>query len=40
MRERIRELGGQFRMTSTPSGTTVEAVIPLQQEAQWQTVSS
>src|SRR6202789_866452 len=33
MRERVRELGGQFHLTSTPSGTTVQAVIPLQQEA-------
>jgi|HubBroStandDraft_2_1064218.scaffolds.fasta_scaffold44911_3 signal transduction histidine kinase len=40
MRERVRELGGQFHLTSTPSGTTVQAVIPLQQEAQWPTVSS
>jgi len=40
MRERVRELGGQFRLTTSVSGTTVEAVLPLQQEAIWQTVSS
>ncbi len=40
MRERVRELGGQFRLTSNSSGTTVEAVLPLQNEAAWQTVSS
>ena len=40
MRERVRELGGQLHLTTTPSGTTVQAVIPMQQEAQWQTASS
>jgi signal transduction histidine kinase len=33
MRERIRELGGEFRLASDSSGTTVEAILPLQPEA-------
>jgi signal transduction histidine kinase len=32
MRERIRELGGRFQMISSESGTTVEVILPLQQE--------
>lgn len=29
MRERVRELGGQFRITSTAQGTKVQAVVPM-----------
>lgn len=29
MRERVRELGGEFRITSTANGTKVEAVVPM-----------
>lgn len=30
MRERVRELGGELRINSGTQGTTVEAVVPLQ----------
>lgn len=39
MRERVRELGGELHLTSSRSGTTVEAMLPLQQEARCQSVS-
>jgi signal transduction histidine kinase len=43
MRERVRELGGQFHINSGATGTTVEAVLPLeaslQPEAAWQPAS-
>jgi signal transduction histidine kinase len=32
MRERVRELGGQFEMSSTPEGTTVRAVLPIGEQ--------
>jgi signal transduction histidine kinase len=32
MRERVRELGGQFEITSTPEGTTVRAVLPIGEQ--------
>jgi signal transduction histidine kinase len=33
MRERVRELGGDFRITFEPGGTKVEAVVPMAQVA-------
>ena len=33
MRERVRELGGEFRISSSPAGTTVEAIVPVAQSA-------
>lgn len=33
MRERVRELGGDLRLTSSPAGTRVEAILPLESEA-------
>jgi signal transduction histidine kinase len=43
MRERVRELGGEFHLTSSPSGTTVEVTLPLetsvQTEAAWEPAS-
>jgi len=32
MRERVRELGGQFDITSTADGTCVRAVLPLGEQ--------
>jgi len=32
MRERVRELGGQFEISSTPEGTTVRAVLPIGEQ--------
>ena len=32
MRERVRELGGQFEISSTPEGTTVRAVLPVGEQ--------
>jgi signal transduction histidine kinase len=32
MRERVRELGGAFKIESTPRGTTVSATMPLQEK--------
>jgi PAS domain S-box-containing protein len=32
MRERVRELGGQFEITSTPEGTIVRAVLPIGEQ--------
>src|SRR6266852_4127577 len=32
MRERVRELGGQFEISSTPEGTTVRAVVPIGEQ--------
>jgi two-component system, NarL family, sensor kinase len=32
MRERVRELGGQFEISSTPDGTTVRAVLPIGEQ--------
>jgi signal transduction histidine kinase len=32
MRERVRELGGQFEISSTSEGTTVRAVLPLGEQ--------
>jgi signal transduction histidine kinase len=43
MRERVRELGGRFQITSGATGTTVEAILPFetsaQPEAAWQPAS-
>jgi signal transduction histidine kinase len=32
MRERVRELGGEFKIVSTPGGTTISATMPLQEK--------
>src|SRR5208282_1573137 len=32
MRERVRELGGEFKIDSTPNGTTIRAAMPLQEK--------
>jgi two-component system, NarL family, sensor histidine kinase UhpB len=32
MRERVRELGGEFKIDSTPSGATITATVPLQEK--------
>jgi signal transduction histidine kinase len=40
MRERVREVGGQFNITSGLGGTVIEVKVPLQKEAEWQNVSS
>jgi signal transduction histidine kinase len=32
MRERVRQLGGQLEIFSSPTGTTVRAGIPLKQQ--------
>jgi signal transduction histidine kinase len=32
MRERVRELGGQFEINSTPEGTVVRAVLPIGEQ--------
>jgi len=32
MRERVRELGGQFEITSTSDGTVVRAVLPIGEQ--------
>jgi signal transduction histidine kinase len=39
MRERVRELGGEFRVNSTSSGARLQAVLPCAQEAKWQSES-
>jgi signal transduction histidine kinase len=31
MRERVRQLGGELEIHSTPNGTTLKAVLPLNQ---------
>lgn len=36
MRERVRELDGELRISSKPTGTTVEAILPLPKEAECQ----
>jgi signal transduction histidine kinase len=32
MRERVRELGGEFKIVSTLGGTTISATMPLQEK--------
>jgi len=31
MRERVRELGGEFKLVSKPGGTTITVTIPLKE---------
>jgi signal transduction histidine kinase len=40
MRERVRELGGEFKIDSTPSGATITATVPLQEKSHVATNSS